>query len=149
MIPSLSPVLVILAGDPHVDPGIVWSAELGYNRSLAGGATLDLAAFYTHSADLISLPSTVFPMRAAPPAYPFLLGASANIGSYEVYGIEASLAGQVDNAWHWRLAYTLTEVDEHVPDNAGGVYRWPRSLGRSTPTHKASAQLSYERGRWL
>lgn len=148
-VPGL-PVPMILAGNPRLDPVVMSNVEIGYTRSLPEiSSELELTAFYAHSNGFLSLPLTNGLPVATPPSHPFILFTAQDIGKYSSYGLEASLKGKIGSNWSWMLNYSWTEVDADIPDNRGGNIQWPFFLGRSTPEHKANAQMSYERGPWL
>src|SRR3546814_16486770 len=60
--------------------------------------------------DVISAPVPQTPPSAAPPAYPFILFLTENVGAFEAYGLEASLDGQFEQGWKWALNYTWTKI---------------------------------------
>src|SRR3546814_9044348 len=86
--------------------------------------------------DVISAPVPQTPPSAAPPAYPFILFLTENVGAFEAYGLEASLDGQFEQGWKWALNYTWTKAKQHIKGNTGGQFEWPLALDSATPEHK-------------
>lgn len=130
--PSLFSFGVSLPGQSGsaIKPAIVHSAEAGLIHDLepiAGRA--ELTAFYNRTTDVIS--------------------GNSNVGSFDAFGVTASLAGRLAPSWPWMLNYTWTETDENIPANSGGVFVHSLALERTTPAHKLKAQLSYEAEPWL
>lgn len=144
-----TPLSLINSGNPRIDPAKIWNGEIGFTRALGDGGRLELAAFYSRTHDLIAPASPQAPPFAVPPAYPFILTAPANVGTFEAYGLEASLSGRLSPALSWSLNYTWTHADQRIPGNGNGNFDWPLALDSATPEHKIKAQLSYERGPWL
>jgi outer membrane receptor for ferrienterochelin and colicins len=148
-VPGL-PISSLVAGDPHIDPAKIWSGEIGLSHMLGeSGNRLELTAFYNLTSDAISSVAIQTQPRAAPPAYPFILASSANVGTFEAYGLEASVSGRFDPAWTWSLNYTWTHADQRIAGNANGHFDRPLALDTGTPEHKVKAQVSYEGGPWL
>lgn len=148
-IPGL-PIPFVISGDPNLKPAKVWSAEFGWSHMFpANGSRFSLTAFYNHSSDLMSNSALASPPRAMPPQYPFILQSSANVGSYEAYGLEAEVSGRFGSNWVWMANYTWTHSRQDIPGNSADMFLWPLALDRASPEHKAKAQISYERGSWL
>jgi iron complex outermembrane receptor protein len=148
-VPGL-PITVVVAGDPRMEPAIIWSAEVGLNQTLGqANSRFELTAFYNRTSDVQSTSTIKTPPRAAPPAYPFILVVADNAGTFEAYGLEASLTGRFGQSWPWALNYTWTAANQHIAGNADGKFQRPLALDSATPEHKVKAQLSYERGAWL
>lgn len=144
------PIPLVIAGDPSLLPSPMWSGEIGYTRELDGAVSrLELTAFYNRTSDIISSPGAISPPRAAPPAYPFILLTSENVGSFTAFGLEASLFGHIGKHVTWMANYSWTDASQRISGNSGTSFAWPISLDRSTPAHKIKAQISYERGPWL
>jgi iron complex outermembrane receptor protein len=149
VVPGL-PIPVVLSGNPNIKPAKIWSGEIGFIRSLdQNGSRFELTAFYNRTSDVFSSPGPQTPPIATPPAYPFILSMSDNIGSFEAYGLAASLNGRFGQSWLWALNYTWTNVNQHITGNVGDQFQWPLALDRASPKHKVKAQLSYEQGPWL
>lgn len=148
-IPGLG-ILSIASGDPHIDPAKIWNGEIGLTHMLGeSGNRLELTAFYNRTSDIIGPTATQTPPRAVPPAHSFVLSSPANVGTFEAYGLEASVSGRFAPAWTWSLNYTWAHGDQRIAGNTGGHFERPLALDTGTPEHKAKAQLSYERGPWL
>jgi iron complex outermembrane receptor protein len=148
-VPGL-PVPFVFAGDPGLAPTVVKSAEIGLARQLDQiGGRLELTVFYDHSSDLVGVPGLLAPPRAGPPAVPFLINTYRNVGSFESYGLSASLAGRFKQSWSWMLNYSWTKANQDITGNQGGMFPWLLALDSATPEHKIKGQLSYERGPWL
>jgi iron complex outermembrane receptor protein len=148
-VPGL-PIPVILSGNPNIEPAKIWSGEIGLIHAFnQNGSRFELTAFYNQTSDVFSSPGPQTPPIATPPAYPFILSMADNIGSFEAYGLAASLTGRFGQNWSWALNYTWTNVNQHIPGNVGDQFQWPLALDRASPKHKVKAQLSYERGPWL
>ncbi len=143
-------LVTVSAGNPAIDPAKTWSGEIGLIQALdQKGSRFELIAFYNRTNDVISIGASQTPPRAAPPAFPFILTTADNVGTYEAYGIEASLTGRFAQNWPWALNYTWTRSDQHIVGNTGSVFKRPLALDSATPEHKVKAQLSYEQGPWL
>lgn len=148
-IPGL-PLSNVISGNPHIDPARIWSGEVGLTHVLGEtGVRLELSAFYNRTSDVISNSAPQTPPRAAPPAYPFILTTIDNVGTFEAYGLEASVTAQLSPGWFWSLNYTWTHADQRILGNTDGHLLRPVALDSATPEHKVKAQLSYERGPWL
>lgn len=119
--------------EPSIDdvrPSIIWSGEIGLIHALpALAGEVELTAFYNNTDDVIR--------------------GSANVGSFEAYGLTASFIGRLSTLWSWNLNYTWTKANDAIIGNSDGQFREPLALGSTTPEHKAKAQVSYERGPWL
>lgn len=148
-IPGL-PISSVTSGNPHIDPAKIWSGEIGLTHMLGeNGNRLELTAFYNRTNDVMSNSAFQTPPRAAPPAYPFVLTTADNVGTFEAYGLEASVNGRFSPAWLWSLNYTWTHADQRIVGNANGHFERPLALDSATPEHKVKAQLSYKQGPWL
>lgn len=144
------PVPVVSSGDPYIHPAIVWSGEIGLTRLFGtNGTRVEIVGFYNRTTDVIAPDGAQAVPRATPPAFPFILGSSVNVGSVEAYGLEASAGGRFSPAWTWSLNYTWTHVQQRIASNANGVFQRPLALDSATPEHKVKAQVSYEQGPWL
>src|SRR3546814_15406293 len=99
------------------------------------------------SSDLvISAPVPQTPPSAAPPAYPFILFLTENVGAFEAYGLEASLDGQFEQGWKWALNYTWTKAKQHIKGNTGSQFEWPLAqIGRASGREEC---VSTCRSRW-
>lgn len=144
-----TPLSLINSGNPYVNPAKIWNGEIGFTRTLGDSGRLELVAFYNRTNDLIAPASPQAPPFATPPAYLFILTAPANVGTFEAYGLEASVSGRLSPALSWSLNYTWTHADQRIPGNGNGHYDWPLAMDVATPEHKIKAQLSYEQGPWL
>jgi iron complex outermembrane receptor protein len=143
-------LVIVSAGNPAIDPTRIWSGEIGLIQALdQKGSRFELTAFYNRTDDVISIGAPQTPPRAKPPAYPFILAISDNVGIFHAYGIEASLTGRFAQRWPWSLNYTWTKADQHIVGNTGSLFKRPLALDSATPEHKVKAQLSYEQGAWL
>jgi len=148
-VPGL-PIPFVNSGNPNIKPAKIWSGEIGFIRSLDQSCSrFELTAFYNRTSDIFSSPGAGTPPVATPPTYPFILFVADNIGSFEAYGLAASLNGRSGQSWLWALNYTWTNVNQHIIGNVGDQFQWPLALDRSSPKHKVKAQLSYEQGPWL
>ncbi|MDB5687693.1 MAG: TonB-dependent receptor plug, partial [Rhizorhabdus sp.] len=148
-IPGL-PIPYVASGNPAIRPAIITSAEIGFNHSFeAMSSRLELTAFYNRTTDIISLSAPQTPPIATPPAYPFILAAADNVGSFTAFGVEASLTGRFGQAWRWALNYSWTRAEQNIVGNMDGRFDWPLALDSATPEHKIKAQISYEHGAWL
>lgn len=148
-IPGL-PFPVVLAGDPSLAPSIIWSGEVGLTRVLeAISGHAELTAFYNHTQHIIGAPVAETPPVVAPPAFPYILLLNDNVGSFEAYGLEASLTGDLGKNLTWHVNYTWTHAQQDIDGETEQSFRWPILLDRSSPKHKVKAQFSYERGNWL
>ena len=149
LIPGL-PFPIVIAGNPGLDPTIIWSGEIGYMRTFDGTDTrLELTAFYNRSNDIMSISGPQSPPLTAPPASPFILTRAENVGTFRAFGIEAALSGLLGTNLHWMLNYTWTRADQDIVGSSGGQYERPLALDVATPQHKLKLQLSYDRGPWL
>jgi len=147
-VPGL-PVPLVLSGNPSLEPSILWSGEIGITRVLGRFSRLELNAFYNRTKNISSPPTPYTPPLAVPPAFPFILFGAQNVGSFEAFGLEASLAGHVGKRLFWSANYTWTRARQDIRGDTGTSFDWPVALDRSTPTHEIKAQVSYERGPWL
>lgn len=145
-----TPLSLINSGNPYISPAKIWNAEVGLTHTLGDGRDrIEVVAFYNRTSDLIAPASPQAPPFATPPAHLFILTAPANVGSFEAYGLEASISRRISPAWAWSLNYTWTHADQRITGNGNGHFDWPLALDSGTPEHKIKAQVSYERGPWL
>lgn len=144
-----SPIPFVVGGNPYLDPARIWSGEVGLTHMVGESSRIELTAFYNRISDVIGAVAVQTRPRATPPVYPFVLSSSANVGTFEAYGLEASVSGRLAPAWTWSLNYTWTHADQRIAGNANGHFERPLSLDTGTPEHKAKAQVSYEQGPWL
>jgi iron complex outermembrane receptor protein len=143
------PVPLVLSGNPALQPSILWSGEVGFTHVWTKFGRLELNAFYNRTKNVLSVPTAVTTPAAAPPAFPFILFAPQNVGSFEAFGLEASLSGAVARSLFWSANYTWTHARQDIRGNNGTSFDWPVALDRSTPRHTLKAQLSYEHNTWL
>src|SRR3546814_15034050 len=116
------PVPLVIAGNPAIEPAEIWSAEIGFNHQFSDhDSRFGLTAFYNRTNDVISAPVPQTPPSAAPPAYPFILFLTENVGAFEAYGLEASLDGQFEQGWKWALHYTW-KIGRASGRERGGEY---------------------------
>jgi iron complex outermembrane receptor protein len=149
-IPIPGPFPYVSSGNPHLDPSIIWSGEVGYSRVLENlGGRLELTAFYNRTQDVVGSPDSATPALLTPPRYPFILIAAQNVGSVEAYGLEASLSGRLGAHLLWSANYTWTRASQKIAGEVGDTFHWPVAFDRSTPEHKLKGQVTYEQGRWL
>jgi iron complex outermembrane receptor protein len=87
--------------------------------------------------------------RATPPLYPFILLTFDNVGSFDAYGLEASLSGRLMKGLAWSLNYSWTKADQDIDGNSPTHFENGIALDVTTPEHKIKGQISYERGPWL
>lgn len=150
-IPGL-PFPLVDSGNPDIRPTTIWNGEIGFTHAIGGtGGRLELNAFYNRTKDIISTGrgTGAGTPRASPPAYPFILTTSDNIGAFEAYGLEASLAGRVNKGLTWSMNYTWTKARQDIRGSTDTTLAWPVALDRTTPEHRLRGQLTYERGAWL
>lgn len=113
-----------------IRPAIIHSAEAGLTHDVeAIGGKAELTAFFNRTTDVIS--------------------STSNVGSFNAFGVTASLVGRIAPSWSWMLNYTWTGTDENIPANRNGVLVHALALEETTPAHKLKAELSYEVEPWL
>jgi iron complex outermembrane receptor protein len=143
------PVTVVRAGNPALDPAIILSGEVGIIHSFGTNSRLEVNGFYNRTTDITGATGPNTPPTATPPTYPFIFLNMANVGTFEAFGLEASLTGRMGQHFHWDFNYTWTHAGQNIVGNDGGRFERPLALDAGTPEHKAKAQLSYEQGPWL
>ena len=144
------PFPLVISGDPSLAPSTIWSGEVGFTRVLNDhGGRLELNAFYNRTQDINTTPAFTTPPRLGPPAIPFVVIAPDNVGSFEAFGVEASVAGRLAKTVSWSANYSWTKANQHIQGERGDRFTWPVALDRTTPEHKLKTQVSYEQGPWM
>ncbi|HWI85523.1 MAG TPA: TonB-dependent receptor plug domain-containing protein [Sphingomonas sp.] len=138
-------ILLVIAGDPKINPVPVWSAEIGYNRPIASGVSVDVTTFYTRTNNAIAAPANIPDIRISTVSGLVAVAAFESAGSYETYGAELSLTGSLGPLVTWRANYTFTETSANL------VYYEKLSLAPqlTTPRHLANLEIGYHPSRWF
>jgi outer membrane receptor protein involved in Fe transport len=92
-----------------LNPEVSWNYEVGVNRPLAAGLSVDVAAFMLRGEDLIE--AVAVPERVPPLQF-------QNTGSFSFKGIEAGIELR-RGRWRSTLAYTLTDFGAKTRARAG------------------------------
>lgn len=138
-------------GVPFVDPSIVTSYEIAWDRRLDGtDGTLHVAVFDGSTRDILSLSGDTMPERN-------FFGTAANVGDSTTFGLEASIDAGVGERWRWGASYRYQDVEDDVrptPELAALAPGFtPLELTfinyeDTTPEHVLKGDLSWTRGRW-
>ncbi|MGF1606547.1 MAG: TonB-dependent receptor plug domain-containing protein, partial [Rhodothalassiaceae bacterium] len=137
----------LLAGEPSLDPAVVYSAEVAYDRKLSVIDGEFRTSLFYRDLDNFSLGPTV--PTVFPPAVPAPVGQAADVGGFEAYGAEVSVSGRQGNL-RWGVNYTFTEVDEDLVGNSDDALFVPTALALDAQTarHKVNVQLGYSVGKF-
>ncbi|MGP6157775.1 MAG: TonB-dependent receptor plug domain-containing protein [Vulcanimicrobiaceae bacterium] len=129
-----------ISGVPSLNPEIVTNYEVGWDRSLSGGAQLRLSAYHETARDIVAL-------LAGSDFSAGLIATPANIGGSDATGVELSLKGTFRRYWRWSASYTPEVITDHFEPGftlaTTGV-----NYAQTTPVHVANAGLGWARGPW-
>lgn len=137
-----------LVPNPNLQAETLLSYELGFRTSPVKGASLDIAGFYNHYEQLISIPA-VNGVFTGPnggvfdPATGLAPFQEINSGTGDIYGVEASIKWEPASNLHAALAYTYQSYDQAMIDASNG------NLGAPPPHNLASCRLTYEPAKGL
>lgn len=142
-----SPLPLLTAGDPGLQPAITWSGEAGLAQRIGQSVRLDGTLFYTRTVHTLATPGSnaIFGLVTQPA--PVLVTRIANIGSFDTLGIQAGASGKVAGALQWRAAYTWTHVSQRLPAVAASL-AYAFSPRDTTPAHVATLGLDYAHAGW-
>lgn len=145
------PFPLVSAGDPSIRPAILWSGELGLAHDWNDhGGKLELIGFYNRTHDIIGSPASGTPATLEGASAPFLWQAARNVGSFETWGLEATIEDRIAaSRFRWSLNWTWMNAQQAIEGDTGASFQWPIAFDRTTPKHKLKAQISYEGGRFL
>jgi len=121
----------------------VVSYELGFRTSPTKDSSLDIAGFYNHYEQLISIPA-VNGVFASPTGGVFDSSTGlapfqeVNGGVGNIYGVETSAKWEPASNWHVALTYTYQDYDQNMINASNG------NLGAPPPHNLASCRLTYE-----
>ncbi len=91
-----------LYGDPTTESSEIFDYQLGYERKLSDiNGRFKTTAFY----------QKIYDQQG------FVTGGIGNIGDIDVYGIELSLDGVMQNGIRWGANYSYSEVDQDLADS--------------------------------
>ncbi len=132
-------------GNPNIDPTIIDSYEIAYDRQLSPNMTLRTALFHVETSDIKgffgSTPDWIDPTSMPPLGFTF-----SNQGDSSMTGFEASLEGE-SGPWDWYTGYTYLNVEDDLSVNQAGVTH-PIMPETSTPEHRFNANLTWTGERW-
>jgi iron complex outermembrane receptor protein len=128
-------------GNPDMVPTVTDSAEIGYARDLpAIGGKLAATLFWSRTREVAMFAD--LPPRVGP--FGLLLRSGfRNQGSFESYGLEATLSGKAGPSLRWQLDYTFNAMDEDFDPSTPATSAPFKAL---TPRHKIGLALAYTRG---
>jgi len=141
---SIDGLPVAFAGDPSINPTLVDSYELAFDRVLSPNVRFRSALFYSELSDykgFFAAVPDIFPPEA--PRFTFLW---SNQGDSAIAGMEVSLSGEW-NDFRWKAGYTYQSVEDDLTVNEDGFF-YPVDFESATPAHVANAQLGYDWGRY-
>ncbi len=141
---TLGGLPVAIAGDPRLDPTIVTSYELAFDRALPHGVQLRSALFYSETQDYKGLFAAV--PDILPPAAPRPTFLFSNQGDSAIFGLETSLSGEWKGV-RWSAGYTYQSVEDDLTVNQG-AFLFPVDFENATPEHQFNASLGYDWGKW-
>ncbi len=135
-------------GNPGLSASPVTNYEASYSRDVEqiDGEAI-LSAFYQKSKSLRAFSTTTgdfFPAQ-----FPVLGVASVNeIGSSQLFGLEATLRGTVDGKWTWGVNYTYQHIRDSFNVNQAGAITHGVDFEDSIPNHKVGLHGGYKQGPW-
>lgn len=129
------------SGLPTLDPSIMVSYELAWDRSLpALAAELSVAVYRGRGSDILASSGAAIPTS-------LIVLSPANIGDSNEKGVEISLKGQFDEEWRWGLSYLNQDIDDHL-DPRYPVSQTLINFEKGSPQHTINANLGWNRGPW-
>lgn len=138
-LPLPVPMIGYATGVPDLEPAIVKSYEIGWQRSLARlGASLDVAIFDGASRNMAA---NVGGIRF----FPSFLMTPVNVERSTTHGIDASIDGTVGDAWRWGASLLVQDVDDDfsLPPVVTVV-----DFEHTTPERSLRGNVGWTRGPW-
>ncbi len=131
-----------LVPNPSLQSETLVSYELGFRTNVTKEISLDIASFYNHYENLISIPSVnqVFtsPLGVFDPSTGLTPYQETNSGEGDIYGVETSVKWEPASNFHASVAYTYQGYDQAMI-NASNV-----DLGAPPPHNLVNCRLTYE-----
>ncbi|MBB5712557.1 TonB-dependent receptor plug domain-containing protein [Sphingomonas xinjiangensis] len=140
-----SPVPVYIAGRPEIRPVPVWSAEVGFNRSI-GAVEFGATGFWTRTEDAIATPGDGLRLDLLLTPAPVLISRISAVGHYTTYGAEVAASGS-HRMLKWRANYSFTHTDQSLPPITSPS-PFALSPEATTPRHKVNVEVGYDAGAW-
>ncbi len=134
---------VVLSGNPNIQPAIVTSYEIAYDREFSNGVGLRTSIFAEQTEDVkgaFGMVPDLLPPTVTMPTYLF-----DNRGDTETFGVEVSLDGDIGTAWNWDANYTYKQVNDDLTPFG---LTTPLDFEGATPTHIANGHLGWTGGRF-
>ena len=157
-LPFLPPAVTSGFGNPNFASGRTLAYELGYRVQPLDRLAFDLATYYNvydrqRTIELYPPPTPgdpfsfihLFPGQPGVPPPNVALTYGNNLYA-ESYGAEAAATWQLTDQWHWRAAYTFTDVQAHTRPGStdpGTVYT-ERIVEGDSPRHQFSLRSSMD-----
>lgn len=118
----------VFAGTPTLDPAVVTSYEIDWDRVLGeSGTELRVGLFRGHTGDV--------------------LATFGNLGSSNITGLEVAISGAIGDAWRWRASYTPQRIRDTFADEVPFEMTLV-DFENTTPRHVVNASLGWSRGAW-
>jgi iron complex outermembrane receptor protein len=133
---------VVVSGNPHMRPMIVYNFEANYDRALPMLASiLRTAVFFQRNENMLSQPLSNPPV-IGPTGLPLIL--AGNIGRSDAVGTEIGIRGHSISGYRWNLSYSFVATTDHTTANKPAN---PVDYARSVPRHVVIAGIGYGIGR--
>jgi outer membrane receptor protein involved in Fe transport len=108
--PQINELYIYPPHNEDLEAEVVWNYEIGLNRRLGAGLTLDMAAYRMEGENLIEATAN----DAPGPRYLF-----QNIGAFQMQGFETSLTMEPTRSLLARLSYTHLDPGEKTAGRPG------------------------------
>jgi iron complex outermembrane receptor protein len=139
---ALAGRIILLAGNPELNPTASTNYEMDYDKSMSGvPVLLRTAIFYNTTVDLLGAPS-ITPYVAW---NNMLQSYGANVGHSSAYGAEIGLRNANPTGFRWNISYALVKVEDKtssVPPASA------LQFNNSTPESAINAGLGYTWHKW-
>jgi iron complex outermembrane recepter protein len=109
--PDGTPVLISIFGNPHVKDEVVIAYEAGYRTAIGQHLSVDLAAYYNHYTNQISVePAMPFFETTPWPPHLVLPSTNENLIDGETHGVEIGASWKVTQRWTLNPSYELERI---------------------------------------
>ncbi len=126
-------------GDSDFESEELIAYELGYRAYINEQFSFDVAAFYNEYDNLLSgEPRQITAVPYPPPGYFIVYLHADNQLFGETYGLEISADWRPFQWWQWKIAYTMMQMQLHVPDISFSA--WMENREGAFPHHQVSCR---------
>lgn len=132
--------LVLLNGNPHMQPTVVTNYDFGYDRKLSAiDGHFRSSLFYRKTRDAWSLYTSSYLIGSTP------VFNSSNIGESNSFGADMKLDGKFADDWTWDVNYAFQETDDDFTRSYSQQFL---NYEQTVPHHIVNAHLGWAKGPW-